>query len=303
MTRRACFRECPRRYYYQYYASHNGWRDQAPALARATYRLKQLKSLPMLAGEALHEVFAQALVAVRGGGRAPDREALYAQVREPLNKAFAESKNRAAFERAPRQSTMLREFYYGTGPSDAAVESMRERLWRAIDGFLASKSFREAASAPFQEIKDVDHKGHFDLDGTRIYAAPDLDYRLGDGRWVIVDWKTGAVDEEQKTQVAVYGLYLRYRHGVRDPIVAHLEYVAEGTRTDVAIDEGALEAALREIRDSVAAMRGYLADEAENRPREREAFPLAADRRICPRCNFYEVCKPDLEGTPVEGPF
>ena len=51
VSRRGCFRECPRRYYYQYYGYHDGWKPAAPAVARAAYRLKHLKSLPILVGE------------------------------------------------------------------------------------------------------------------------------------------------------------------------------------------------------------------------------------------------------------
>ena len=45
-SRRETFQECPRKYYYQYYASHNGWEADAPETARLAYRLKNLTTLP-----------------------------------------------------------------------------------------------------------------------------------------------------------------------------------------------------------------------------------------------------------------
>ena len=302
-TRRGCFKECLRRYYYHYYAYHNGWLEGAPDMARRAYRLRNLKSLPILAGEVLHEIFAGQLRDVRGGKPPATADALYEAARKRLNAGFAESKNRAAWEVRPAKLVMLHEFYYGAEPSDSKIDGMRKRVRASLEGFLASRSFREAASAPFQEIKGVDHEGHFDLDGTRVYAAPDLTYRLGDGRWVIVDWKTGAESDEHALQVAVYGLYLRHRHGVRGPIAAQIEYVAAATREDVAVDEAALDAAEREVRDGIEAMRGYLADPAANRPRAREAFPLRDDRAACPWCNFWELCAPEIQATAAPGPF
>jgi predicted RecB family nuclease len=302
VSRRGLFRECPRRYYYHYYGYHDGWLASAPDVARRAYRLRNLKSLPLLVGEVLHALFGEALRDVRGGKPAVAADTLFNEARRRLNVAYAESKNRKAFEAEPKGRAMLHELYYGTELADSRIDAMRRRLRAATEGFLASPSFREAGAAPFQEIKGIDHEGHFELDGTRIYAAPDLTIRRGDGTWVIVDWKTGAGDEAHATQLGVYGLYLRHRHGVRGPVAGRLEYVSEGTSEDVAIDEAALEFALREIRDSVAAMRAYLDDPAANRPRPREAFPLRDDRRACPQCNFYELCRPEIEAG-LEGPF
>jgi hypothetical protein len=38
-SRRSTFRECPRKYFWTYYGSHNGWLREAPAEARAAWRL------------------------------------------------------------------------------------------------------------------------------------------------------------------------------------------------------------------------------------------------------------------------
>ncbi len=303
ISRRAHFRDCLRRYYYHYYGYHEGWRDDAPEVARRAYRLRALKSLPLLAGEILHALFAESLRAVRQGAPVPQAAALFEEARRRMNRAWAESRSRAEWERAPKRRTMLHEIYYGNEPSDARIDAVRERLRAACAGFVDSRSLREAASAPFCEIKDVDREGHFDLEGTRVYAMPDLVYRLGDGSFTIVDWKTGGEGEAHALQLAVYALYVRWRIGSAAPILGRVEYVERGRAEEVAIDAAALDAAEREVRDSIAAMRGYLEDPAANRPRPISAFPLRDDRSACPFCNFYEICRPELEGTPVPGPF
>lgn len=303
-SRRGCFRECLRRYYWQYYGSHNGWLREAPEAARRAYRLKKLKSLPLLLGEVLHDLFARTLREVRGGKAAPAAEDLVQAARGRMNQAWAQSKRRQEWEARPKDLVMLHEMYYGPEPSDERFAALRGRLGHAVAGFLASRSFREAASAPFQELRDVDRQGHFEVDGTRVYAQPDLLYKLGDGTWTIVDWKTGGEGEGHAVQLGIYGLYLRAGHGASGPIAGRLEYVAEGRREDVALDDAALDAAEREIRDGIAAMRGYLDDPDANRPRPIEAFPLREDRRDCPWCSFYELCQPEIEGgSGLDGPF
>ncbi len=304
VSRRSTFRECPRRYFYHYYGYHNGWLDGAPPLARAAYKLRTLKSLPMLAGEVLHELFANALRDVRAGLAVPTSAQLFALARKRMNEAWAQSKGRREWEQRPGKLAMLHEFYYRHEPSDARIDAARARLAAAIDGYLASRSFSEARAAPLVEIKDIDREGHFELDGVRVYAAPDVAYRLGDGSWTIVDWKSGQEGEGHAAQIAVYGLYLRVRHGVRGGIAGRIEYVAERKREDVTIDEAALDAAEREVREGVASMRGYLADPVANRARGIEAFPLRDDRHGCPYCNFYELCRDEIvAGGGPPGPF
>lgn len=103
LSRRACFRECPRRYYWQYYGSFNGWQPDAPEPARLAYRLKHLESLSLLAGEVLHDLFAETLRAVRGGRAPPPADALFAEARHRMNRAYAE-RNGSALVRAARRA-------------------------------------------------------------------------------------------------------------------------------------------------------------------------------------------------------
>ncbi|MFQ5679837.1 MAG: RecB family exonuclease [Gemmatimonadota bacterium] len=304
-SRRSTFRECPRMYYWQYYGYWDGWTEEAPEEARRAWRLKQVTNLHMLAGSVIHELASEAILLARGGKVPPTAESLIARGRERLNRAYVESQRRAEWERRPKARTMLHSFYYGTGPSDRLIHTIREKLVTCLANLLQSGSYREALAAPFVEVREVDRPASFRLEGYEVYVQPDLLYRGGDGRYRLVDWKTGARDELHPEQLRAYGLYVRAREDLEDgPIEGCLEYLLTGERECRPLTEADLEEERREILDSIDAMRGYLASPERNEPFPRERFALRPDLERCPACRFYELDEAEIEAAAGErGPF
>ena len=303
-SRRATFRECPRKYFYQYYGAHLGWDPSAGENTRLAWRLKQLKSLPMVFGGIVHDLVAESLREAAGGRRPPPLEALVAHGRERLNRAWVQSRNRDEWELRPKRLTMLHEFYYGGGPHGDTVRSLREKLPRCLEHALASTSYREAIAAPRVEIKEIDRGDVLEVDGVKVYAQPDLLYRRGDGSYRIVDWKTGAPFEKDLAQLRVYALYLSAREDLPPgPVVGVIEYLDAGARRESLIEPGDLELERRAIRDSIHAMRQYLADSDANEPLPMERFPLRDDASVCERCPFYELDREAIGSARTPGPF
>ena len=67
-SRRSTFKQCPRLYYWQYYGAHNGWYEDADETARQAYRLKKITSFPEFLGSVVHDLAADTIRNVRGGG-------------------------------------------------------------------------------------------------------------------------------------------------------------------------------------------------------------------------------------------
>lgn len=65
-SRRTTFQECPRKYFHQYYGSHNGWEETSAESARIAYRLKNLTSLTLEIGATVHKAASTAIYEVRG---------------------------------------------------------------------------------------------------------------------------------------------------------------------------------------------------------------------------------------------
>ncbi len=257
----------------------------------------------MSLGNVVHEVAAEAIQRVRGGGTEPTIAELIQQGRDRLNRIWVQSQRREDWERRPGASTMLIEFYRGPGPSSDLVSRIRDRLYDCLRHLPGTESFREAVEAPEMEVKEVDRLDAFPLEGVKVYAQPDLLYRLGDA-WRIVDWKTGGRADAYAGQLRTYAVYLRARKDLAPgPIIGRLEYLAEGEAVSVPISDREIADERAKILDSVANMRTYLEDPLRNAPRPRDAFPLAEDTRTCPRCNFFELCEDELTARGGVGPF
>ena len=293
-SRRDMFRQCLRKYYYNYYASHNGWRQDGSEHAQRAYRLKNLTSLPLEIGAVVHEAASQALHAVRSGTKMPTVEQMYAAARSRLNKAWADSQNRDQWMRSPKYMRMFREFYYNVGVDEHQVAEAKEQVNACLSHLPNSVSFQEAAAAPHAEMRATEGFVTYNAGGTPVHAVPDLAFQNSRDEWTVVDWKSGK-QEDSREQMTVYALYLREMHGVAAPSIrARIEWLWPGEAEELVFTEGDLDRCAEGIRDSVSAMQQYLADPALNAPLMPEDFPLRADREECRLCEFYELDEEQL---------
>ena len=289
---------CPRRYYWRYYAAHNGWERGAPAVARAAWTLKQLTTYPMALGTAIHEQARRVASAVRAGRPAPDYGALHDGARAALNGLYRRSRDRAAFLAAPSRHPITEDAYYGREPAPERFEQLRERLGRCLTNLLDQPLWDALAGLPPSAVRLIDTVATVTVDGVVVYVAPDLVFRTPHGGWVVLDWKTGAPDADGAgAQLAQYALYVRDALGLAPWEGAYEGRVVDlgtGRTTVFRVQSDDLAAARARVAGGVARMRAYLRDAPRNVPLPADAFPLAADRRSCRTCPFRELCAPAL---------
>ncbi len=310
-SRHRMFRECPRKYYYHYYASHNGWDIAAPESARQAYRLKNLISLPMEVGAVVHQAASAAILRARSGGEVPTAEDLYGIVRRRLRRVWERSQDidRSEWERSPKRWQIFREFYYGNGIGKDEAAEAADQIKTCLGNLLSSESFREAVTARETEVGDIEYSTPFSIDGTKTYAVPDLIYRKADETWMVVDWKTGKKHDDDVDQARVYALYMREVYGVSESdITVRIEYLDSGEMQEISFTQEDFENNITAIRDSISSMRDYLSDVAANAPLEKADFPLQVSY-LCRFCEFYELDRDEIENKPaavsesrIEGP-
>ena len=293
-SRRGTFEECPRKYYYHYYGSHNGWEDDAPQDARRAYRLKKLTSLPLELGYVVHRAASVAL-AVYSRGATLTVDNLYLTVRDRLNRVWQESQDRAGWERLPSHRKMFREFYYGDGIDRAELSDARGQLMQCLTNLLESVSFREAMESRVVAIEKFSTA--LRVDEVDVHAVPDLVYQRDDGLWTIVDWKSGNAPDESRgrEQALVYALYVRGNHATGESkIRGRIEQLAHGYADHYEFTDDDLQGCVETIRHSIKAMKGCLSDVGLNELLAKEAFPMRWGTWPCRLCNFYELCQEEM---------
>lgn len=283
-SRDAKFRECLRAYWFHYYGAWGGWSADAPERARTLYRLKNLRSRWMWAGDVVHRCIERALTNLRRGIEPLAPDAAIDATIQTMRDEWRLSRTGAARER-------LAEHEYALRVPDAEWQDNADHVRQCLWNFYASRLWETLAKLPAERWLEIESLESFELEGTRVFVKVDAAWRDDDGRVVLVDWKTGrAPDPDHSMQVATYVLHAARAWGVEPTEVeTRLAHLATGHTETVRLGPRALEAAVSRIRASIRDMRQVLADDGSNVAREAD-FPPLDEPRVCGRCNFRRVC-------------
>ncbi len=294
-SRQKIFYECPRKLYWQYYGSWNGWSDDASHDAKLAYRLKNLKNLSMLVGETFHEELAEILRRRPARPTGVPVQQLKADMERRLLRRLRESRN-ADWERygSPKRYTILFEDYYQAGVTEQMQSEAIATIHRCVDGLAGSGFGRRAFAVPKERLRYIDQPNVEDkrtvIDGLVLYASPDLIVEGKKGGLHIVDWKTGKPYDPNVAQLAVYGIFVKEKFGMPlERLTAHLIYLSTGDHLEQNVVDGVQEAE-RVIATYVNDVQGRLTDPQANLAGDIEHFPMTEDRRRCRTCNFRELC-------------
>lgn len=297
------FEECPRRRFWAKYAMWGGWKAEAPELARAAYRLAKMENRFTLQGNAVERSVMWALRQIQAGKQVTADQAYEAEAKSYLNRCWSASKKKL-WQANPKKNCCLHEHYYPSHhrtPEAEMPARMIEQIKRCLANFTAKVLPRLAAVRPEQELAVAHADGgdpeSFLFESIKVYAIPDYAYRRDDYLH-IHDWKAGGEKPAHRDQVTIYGLWAHTKY-TQPPerIQVHLEYLPTGTTQSMTLTGNDLENARQIIRNSAAGMAEYLAggDIRKNLPLPKEDWELCADLDTCRRCNFYELCKGELE--------
>lgn len=296
-TRDLTLSECPRRYYWRYYGSHSGWHWTADTETKRAYKLKHLATLPMATGTAVHHAAREIATRIRDQRDLPSTSEIQRQVRRELAQVWLASRNRQAIASQPVSSTMLREIYYGDQSITRRARDTRRSIKAYVDHLLTLSIWADLRQCTPEEIILIDSPLQVTVEGTTIYATPDLVYRRGPRTGVIVDFKTGgARGRGLLDQLAVYALCMD--RAVSTPDIddwrARLCYLSDGVEIEYRMHSRHMQRAITRIQKSIAQMKQYLNDFNQNVPKSKDSFPMTAERERCCQCPYLELCAPEL---------
>lgn len=291
-SRHKTFTECKKKYYFHYYLSHNGWLFQAEEANKQTYRLKNIKNLPISLGEAIHEIIHYQLEAHLAGNRLLTEQELKQLCRNKLNQAFIDSKqNYNDWVTKPKKFNMLHEIYYNDQLTEEEINVIKEKLEICINNLLNCKSYHEILTNENIHVLEAEELKSFYFDDIKVYVVLDFVFRDRlSGKWVIVDWKTGKETKSDRDQLALYALYLidQFKINLED-IEIRNEYLQTGKTVTYTLNKDDIVEARNLVVTSTDQMRGFLVDRNQNKPLAEDQFTESFSFR-CKSCNFKEKC-------------
>jgi hypothetical protein len=287
------YTQCPRAYYYHYYASWEGWQSSAPAPVKKAYLLKNLTGLSRWVGSLVHETIQFALAQLKNG-RVVAEDELVQRMHARAQTDFTDSQT-GRYRQKPNRYTGFQEHYYQTVPSKdtwrTAWSTAEKRLRTFIQSDLYVHLCRQSP-ATFLEIETLQS---FTIANTKVWVQMDF-ARLEEDTIVIYDWKTGAINKaEVQQQLGIYGLYAQQAW---PEIAANglLRGIVYGIAHDQLLEFDLDDTQLRETQTSVEASIIQLQDllvDAQANLAEISQFPMIEDLTICRQCQFRELCGRD----------
>lgn len=290
-SRAAKYRQCPRAYYYHYYAAWEGWQSDAPAPVQRAYLLKNLTDIPLWVGTLVHDSIKFALARLKAGR--PIAEAEVIKRMRTRAQADVENSRSGRFRQKPNQLTGFQEHYYPTDLAASAWETAQAQAETFLHTFFNSKLYAGLQHGPAIALLKVEELQSFTLAGTKIWVQMDLAQPAGD-KIFVYDWKTGPIElADLHRQLGIYGLYLRQswwsEKAVQPALQAMVYALAEDRVLTFDLDEALLQETQVQVEASVAQLRGLLLDPETNRA-ELRRFPMISNLDVCRRCQFRELC-------------
>jgi len=278
VSRHDAFARCRRRYFYSYYEA-----NENPEV----HRLKKLSALPMWAGSVVHETI-ETLLKTRDAVPSPDeqealiRAAVHGQMLTDWRESEAGSVRFRLFEH---------EYQVPVDPEDKKI--VVGTVMRSLRNFFKSPILAEAYAAGRERWLSVEDLVSFSVGGVPVFLRMDLAFRAGDGRVVIVDWKTGRGEGKfSEVQLAGYALYAAEQGwAAPEDIQTELAYIAIPRYVRRSVDRRKLDHARAYIAKSATNMKALLLDPLANLGRL-EDFPMIDRPQVCRRCNFRRLCFP-----------
>ncbi|WP_158406031.1 PD-(D/E)XK nuclease family protein [Dehalococcoides mccartyi] len=287
-SRRGTLEQCPRRYYYTYYASNGLFKNGNQEIKF----VKRLQNRHERTGQILHLVISTFLRKARSGESWTTSrlcswaENLFKQDCERSRNVPVDIENGISdFDKA----TYLQEFYYREPEAEAICESAKNRLLTAVAEFAENEVFAGLRNTGINPQALIEYPIKLIDLPCRATGRIDLAHHDADEA-IVVDWKMGGTQGgDDSLQLATYGMWATTHFGVSpDRVHIHKALLVDGNLTSSLIDERMImRAKVRIIQDAeqMAALDNY------GRTGILEAFTPCAQRAVCALCRFRKLCE------------
>ncbi len=292
VSRDALFRECRRKYFYNYYGSWGGWDKNHPdKTKRILYVLKSLQNRWQWKGSVVHHEIEKVLKELVSTGDLIPFPKSSARLTELMRSDFRFSRDGLYWGKdgSLRNVTALFEHEYKTGTPDEIWKQTHDEAIRCLENFFGSGIPEAIKTLPKEKIISIESMtaSAFSFNPEKVFVKLDLAYESGESV-VIVDWKTGA-GESDRLQFLVYTIFAIEEFEVPLEQIALTEYNLLGysprTHRFVAHE---LNDAVEYINGSIAEMKGLLADPDQNVALMAD-FPRTTNERTCESCSFKKI--------------
>lgn len=259
------------------------------------YEMRCLTTLTMLRGQIVHGVIAGALRSIRYGQSVTPKmvkESVTALIREQ----YGESARKLWHidNRPPGRKlssiTSLVEHYYNLPNMNERARDAQQVAWLCVENLISSDFWKEIAEGSPSTWAEIEEESFpsFDIDGIQVYTK--IDFAHSNGKNTIIDWKTGASNEQDRKQLILYSMYAKAKWEW-EPCETTLAAVY--LQPELKVEQfSPTEDEIAQVRAGVKESFQQMMDvEPAYGPADVANFPIAESRRDCAWCRFQGICE------------
>lgn len=280
---------CPRRYWYQYYGSRNGWRAKEGHPTREVYRLKRLQGGRQWVGLRVHKLAEDIIKGASESGLFPAasvRARWELDSRRELEAGVA----REDLER-PKDVRGFEAIEYGQA-GDGFIDELWDDLVGQADALEAHPLFRRILERP-ELVKEVETFGRVWMGDVPVVVSLDCLLHDPDKGWFVVDWKTGKRHTEDVVdgQLVLYTAYVQRRYRARlGDITAMSAMTRDGSHRQTQVEWADIGRMKKLVATSAQGMLELLDGSGKDRVDKQDAPMLPEGSKTCEECRFRSLC-------------
>ena len=254
----------------------------------------------MWVGLIVHDILQQAITNHHNGIRPLDKDAALRACDQRLRSEFRESLNTQYLEN-PSRFTGLMEHEYNMPVPDSVWKEFYNHAKTCVANFFDSAYYLTIKNLRKPEIIPLYDFNYFMLDDIKVFSALDFAYKQS-GRHMIIDWKTGLADrhDDHKLQLGTYALFAlnKWDGATLQNIKTFIYNLARLENEEYDVTEKTVEETITAIKTSSEEMQSLLFSIKHNTA-HKERFKRADNMNKCRHCNFYRLCYPSKDDTPL----
>lgn len=198
-------RECPRKYYYQYFLSWEGWLQSAPDRKRMAYILKNMTNKHMWPGSIAHEVIEHVIKEYRKNKKWLSLESAQNLAIEKLRSGWKSSRS-SNWKQNPKSINLFEDFY-GDGLTNEESSRCKNIVLTSIENFYNSNVAEIIKSLDEEDWVSLEDFQSFMVDNKyEVSVKIDTAFKH-DGKVYLIDYKTGKESPDVLEQLMVYAMY------------------------------------------------------------------------------------------------
>jgi len=282
------FRECPRKFYYQYYGSKKR-NAKAEPLKERLIELSKLSNKYMVQGNLIHQLVSIYFRQAKKGevwdlNRLTNFGLMIIEEIIAYNNAV-----KTGIAETPKfPKPILKELYYSTVPDNDIKDESIDTVQKCLNNFFGSDNYAHLRYGGTRPSSKIEGDCSFLLnDAISVDGKVDIAF-LHQRQLIIADWKTGKKEiEDTSLQLLVYALWARQlTEWSFDSIEIQKAYLATDVLEKLAFSELHLERAKARIMQD-----GEMLKEMDEFGKDsvKEAFTMHRGKN-CKLCPFEEIC-------------